>query len=113
MAVLIGTFIPAVAAVGIKFYSGFSFRAAYTGSGADIAEGRTIEGKEVGENLGQAAFTLFRPLSTLNPFMNILGFSMMSIGVFCVMISGFRSSMGMLAIFFVVCSLIRPIFRGN
>jgi hypothetical protein len=110
MAVLMGTFIPAIAAVGIKFYSGFSFTAAYTGSGADIAEGRTIEGKEVGENLGQAAFTLFRPLSTLNPFMNILGFSMMSIGVFCIMISGFRSSMGMLAIFFVVCSLIRRRF---
>jgi hypothetical protein len=110
MAVLIGTFIPAIAAVGIKFYSGFSFTAAHTGSGANLAEGRTNEGKEVGENLGQAAFTLFRPLSTLNPFINILGFAMMSIGVFCIMISGFRSSMGMLAIFFVICSLIRRRF---
>jgi hypothetical protein len=110
MAILMGTFVPAFAAIGIKFYSGFSFSAASTGSGADIAEGRTIEGKEVGENLGQAAFTLFRPLSTLNPFINILGFSMMSIGVFCIMISGFRSSMGMLAIFFVLCSLIRRRF---
>ena len=110
MAVLMGTFIPAFAAIGIKFYSGFSFTAATTGIGADVEGGRTIEGKEVGENLGQAAFTLFRPLSTLNPFINILGFAMMSIGVFCIMISGFRSSMGMLAIFFVVCSIIRRRF---
>ena len=106
MAVLIGTFVPAFAAIGIKFYSGFSFRAATTGMGADVAEGRTIEGKEVGENLGQAAFTLYRPLSTLNP-LNFLPFIMMAVAVFCVMISGFRSSMGMLAIYFVVCSLIR------
>jgi hypothetical protein len=105
--ILIGTFIPALAAVGIKFYSGFSFTAATTGMGADVAEGRTIEGKEVGENLGQAAFTLFRPITTLNPFLNFLGFSMMSIALFCVMISGFRSSMGMLAIYFIVCSLLR------
>lgn len=110
MAVLIGSFIPAVAAIGIKFYSGFSFRVATTGMGADVAEGRTTEGKEVGENLGQAAFTLYRPISTLNPFVNFLGFAMMSTAVFCVMISGFRSSMGMLAIYFVVCSLIRRRF---
>ena len=109
MAVLIGTFIPAVAAIGIQFYSGFSFRAATTGIGADVAEGRTIEGKEVGENLGQAAFTLFRPLSTLNP-LNYVGFFMMVIAVFTVTISGFRSSMGLLAIYFIVCSLIRRRF---
>jgi hypothetical protein len=109
MAVLIGTFIPAVAAIGIQFYSGFSFRAATTGIGADVAEGRTIEGKEVGENLGQAAFTLFRPLSTLNP-LNYVGFFMMVIAVFTVMISGYRSSMGLLGVYFIVCSLIRRRF---
>jgi hypothetical protein len=107
MAVLIGSFVPALAAIGIKFYSGFSFAIAQSGVSADVTGGRTIEGKEVGENLGQAAFTLFRPLSTLNPFINFLGFCMMSTAVFCVMISGFRSSMGMLAIYFIVCSLIR------
>jgi hypothetical protein len=110
MAVLIGTFIPAFAAIGIKFYSGFSFTAATTGVGANVAEGRTTEGKEVGENLGQAAFTLYRPISTLNPFVNFLGFAMMSTAVFTVMISGYRSSMGMLAIYFIVCSLIRRRF---
>jgi hypothetical protein len=109
MAILTGTFIPAFAAIGIKFYSGFSFSAATTGVGADVGEGRTVEGKEVGENLGQAAFTLFRPLSTLNP-LNILGFSMMFIAVFSVMISGYRSSMGLLGVYFIVCSLIRRRF---
>jgi hypothetical protein len=109
MTVLIGTFIPAVAAIGIQFYSGFSFRAATTGVGADVAEGRTIEGKAVGEDLGQAAFTLFRPLSTLNP-LNYVGFLMMVIAVVTVTISGYRSSMGLLAIYFIVCSLIRRRF---
>lgn len=109
MAVLIGTFVPAFAAIGIQFYSGFSFRAATTGSGADVAEGRTIEGKNVGEDLGKAAFTLYRPISTLNPF-NVLSFSMMTIAVFSVMISGYRSSMGLLGVYFIVCSLIRRRF---
>jgi len=107
--VLIGTFVPAFAAIGIQFYSGFSFTAATTGVGADVAEGRTVEGKAVGEDLGQAAFTLFRPLSTLNP-LNYVGFFMMVIAVFTVTISGFRSSMGLLAIYFIVCSLIRRRF---
>jgi hypothetical protein len=106
MAVLIGTFVPAIAAIGIKFYSGFSFTAASTGMGADVAEGRTIEGKGIGEDLGMAAFTLFRPLSTLNPF-NFLAFFMISVALFTVMISGFRSVMGLLAIYFVVGSLVR------
>ena len=106
MAVLVGTFIPAIAAVGIQFYSGFSFRAAYTGTGADVAEGRTTEGKAVGEDLGKAAFTLYRPLSTLNP-LYLLRFSMMMVAVGAIMISGYRSAMGLLGLYFIVCSLIR------
>jgi hypothetical protein len=106
MAALIGTFIPAIAAIGIKFYSGFSFVAATSGVGADIAGGRTIEGAGVGKDLGQAAFTLYRPLSTLNP-LNLLPFLMISVAVYTVMISGFRSVMGLLAIYFVLGSLIR------
>ncbi len=110
MTILIGTFIPAFAAIGIQLYSGFSFQAANTGVGADVAEGRTVEGKEVGENLGQAVFTLYRPLFTLNP-LNLLPFLMMATAVFTVMISGFRSVMGLLAIYFVVGSLIRGKFK--
>jgi hypothetical protein len=106
MAVLIGTFIPAIAAIGIQFYSGFSFSAAQTGIGANVSEGRTIEGKEVGQNLGKAAFTLYRPLSTLNP-VNLVPFLMVIVAVFTVMISGFRSAMGLLAIYFLVGSLVR------
>jgi hypothetical protein len=106
MAILIGSFIPAIAAIGIQFYSGFSFSAATTGVGADVGEGRTSEGKGIGEDLGKAAFTLYRPLSTLNPF-NFLSFVMVAVAVFSVMISGFRSAMGLLAVYFVVCSLIR------
>jgi hypothetical protein len=103
---LIGTLVPAVAMIGLPIYSGFSFGVAQTGEAANASEGRVTEGKQVGESLGRAAFTLFRPLSTLNPF-NLLGFTMMSTAVLSVLISGFRSAMGYLVIYFVVGSLLR------
>jgi hypothetical protein len=106
MTVLVGSFVPAFAAIGLKFYSGFSFTAAQLGVEADISEGRTVEGAAVGQDVGQAAFTLFRPLSTLNP-LNFFPFFMISIALFTVMISGFRSTMGLLAVYFVVGSIVR------
>ncbi len=106
LAALTGAFVPAVAAIGYRFYSGFSFEAAQGGMAADASEGRIVEGKEVGKTLGQAVFTLFRPLTALNP-LNILPFLMLSIAVVTILISGFRSVMGLFAIYFVVGSLVR------
>jgi hypothetical protein len=103
---LIGTLVPAVAMIGLPVYSGFSFGVAQTGEAANASEGRVTEGKQIGESLGRAAFTLYRPLSTLNPA-NFLGFAMMSTAVLSVLISGFRSAMGYLVIYFVVGSLLR------
>ncbi|MBK1827805.1 hypothetical protein [Haloferula rosea] len=104
--VLLGTFVPAIAAVGIQFYSGFSFTAANTGAGADVAEGRTTEGKNAGRSLGRAVLTIWRPLSVLNPF-NFLPFSLFMVAMAAIAISGYRSAMGLLAVYFIVCSLIR------
>lgn len=104
-AVLIGAFVPAVAAVGLKFYSGFSFDSSMATTGAD-ANNRVVEGKYVGEDLAKAAFSLYRPMSTFNP-VNLLPFCMISFGIVAVLISGFRSVMGLMAIYFVVGSLLR------
>jgi hypothetical protein len=106
---LVGTLVPAVAVLGLPIYSGFSFVVAQSGEAADASSSRVVEGKGVGQGLGQAAFTLFRPISTLNP-LNFLGFMMMSIAVASVLISGFRSAMGFLVIYFVVGSLVRRKF---
>jgi hypothetical protein len=109
-ATMVGSLVPPVAALGVSLYSGFSFTIAQSGIAADAASGRVVEGKEVGTGLGRAAFTLFRPLSTLNP-RNFLGFTMMVMAVGSILISGFRSAMGYLVIYFVVGSLVRGKLR--
>jgi len=106
---LLGSFVPAIAAIGIQFYGGFSFSAANTGVAMDASEGRVTEGKGLGESLGIAALTVWRPLSAINPN-NIIPFSMLAIAGLGIAVSGFRSSAGMIAIYFIVGSLIRRKF---
>lgn len=106
---LIGSFVPAIAAIGIQFYSGFSFTAAYTGEAKDVSEGRVTEGKQLGESLGAAAFTIWRPLAALNP-LNIIPFAMLSLAGIGIAVSGFRSVAGMIAIYFIVGSILRRKF---
>lgn len=103
---LVGAFIPGVAAIGSKFYTGFSFESSMATTGADASDSRVTEGKNIGRDLAKAAFSLYRPLSALNPI-NFLPFSMITMGVLAIMISGFRSVMGYVAIYFVVASILR------
>jgi hypothetical protein len=105
-AALLGAFIPGVAAVGLKFYTGFSFESATASTGVDAGTTRVTEGKSVGEDLAKAAFSLYRPLSALNP-LNFIPFAMISLGTASILISGFRSVMGYVALYFVVASLLR------
>src|SRR5690606_38263749 len=51
-------------------------------------------------------FTLFRPITTLNP-LRILRFTLMATGIYWVMISGYRSNLILVASFALVASLIR------
>ena len=104
-AILMGAFVPAIASVGLKFYSGFSFDSSMATTGAD-ANSRVVEGKFIGEDLAKAAFSLYRPIATFNP-LNFLPFCMITLGISAVLISGFRSVMGLMAIYFVVGSLLR------
>jgi hypothetical protein len=103
---LASEFLPGLAALILPIYSGVSFASASNEIGADAETDRVTGGKSVGEVLGRAVFTLFPPATTLNP-LHMLRFLMMATAVGTTVISGFRSSMGLLLIFFVVGSLVR------
>ncbi len=103
---LASEFLPGLAALILPFYSGVSFVSARSDVGANAETDRVTAGKSVGEGLGRAVFTLFPPASTLNPI-HLLRFLMMVFAVGTTVISGYRSSMGMLVAYFVVGSLVR------
>lgn len=100
-------FIPALAAKIIPIYSGVSYIAASFGTeSTDAEEGRVVGAKFIGEAMGMAAFTLFRPISTLNP-LRIIPFVLMVSSIGLIMVSGFRSLMFKLAAVAIVSSLVR------
>ncbi len=99
-------FLPGLAALILPIYSGVSFVSATSNVAADAETDRVNAGKSLGESLGRAAFTLFPPASTLNPIY-LLRFLMMAAAIGTIVISGFRSSMGLLLAYFVVGSLVR------
>jgi hypothetical protein len=99
--------VPAFAATLLPIYSGVSFDAAVSGAGGpEASEGRIVGAKAIGEAMGMAAFTLYRPISTLNP-MRIFPFMLMVSSIGMIMVSGFRSLMFKLAVVAIVSSLIR------
>lgn len=104
---LASVFLPTLAALTLPIYSGASFGAAVTGeSNTDVENTRLVGARELGESLGLAAFTIFRPLTTINPLYP-LRFCMMVASLGGILLSGFRSTLGLLAIYAVVSSLIR------
>ncbi|MDE0836333.1 MAG: hypothetical protein OSA84_08290 [Akkermansiaceae bacterium] len=101
------TLFPAVGAATIPIYSGADFNASTDQStNIDLSEIRLMPALILGKALGLAAFTLFRPISTLNPLKPI-SFLMMTSSLGLILLSGFRSALGMLAIYAVVSSLVR------
>jgi hypothetical protein len=104
---LTGMYIPALAGKIFPIYSGVNYASA--ASGAEIGEAtdtRIIGAKYVGEALGTAAFTIFRPLTALNPF-RLLPFLLMVSSMGFIMVSGFRSIMFKIAAIAIVSSLVR------
>jgi hypothetical protein len=100
-------FLPAFAANVIPFYSGVSYIAATSGTeSTDADEGRIVGAKLIGEAMGMAAFTLFRPITTLNP-LKFIPFALMACSISLIMVSGFRSLIFKLATVAIVSSLIR------
>lgn len=99
--------VPSLAAKVLPIYTGVSFGAATTGAeGPEASEGRIVGAKYIGEAMGMAAFTLFRPITTLNP-LKVVPFVLMVGSMGMIMVSGFRSIMFKLAVVAIVCSLIR------
>lgn len=104
---LMSVLVPALAMKILPIYSGVSFGAAASGREAgDTADSRLSGAREIGEPLGVAAFTIFRPMSTLNP-LRLLPFLLMVSSLGFVLLSGYRSILIYLAIVAVVSSLIR------
>jgi hypothetical protein len=72
----------------------------------DASDIRLISVKELGQTLGIALLTIFTPLSLANP-LKFGRFVIFATAMFLVMLSGFRSVIGMFAILFFVGSWVR------
>jgi len=96
---------PQAASIALPFYSGADFGAAQ-GMEIDVTESRLTGAQDLARTLGLAAFTLFIPLSTFNP-LHPMRFMMILSSLTLCLLSGFRSALGGLLIFFIVGSLVR------
>lgn len=107
---LASVFLPSLAMAALPLYSGVSFTSAAGGGGeVNTSETRVDGAKDIGKSLGFAAFTLFRPITTLNP-LRLIGFLLMVSSVGLILISGFRSTLAYVAVVAIVSSLIRRKF---
>lgn len=97
---------PAFASLTLRFYSGADFGAAMEGTEIDTASMRVTGGMILAKTLGLAAFTLYRPITTLNP-LRIVRFTMIISALVLVMLSGFRSILGIILIYAVVGTIVR------
>lgn len=104
---LMSVLVPTAAAAIFPIYSGVSFASAVTGAeAADTGDARLTGAKDIGQSLGLAAFTLFRPITCINPLRPIR-FLLMIGALGFVFVSGFRSVIFLLAIIAIVSSLVR------
>lgn len=97
--------VPGIAAIALPIYSATDFNAAQ-GEEIDVNETRLTGGQDLAKTLGLAAFTLFIPISVFNPT-KFIRFTMIMVSLGLVFLSGFRSALGSILIFFVVGSLVR------
>jgi hypothetical protein len=63
-------------------------------------------GKEIGQNLSLALFTFFPPVTCINP-LYVFRFAMTLLALAMIFLSGFRSALGLMFIYFIVGSLVR------
>ena len=103
-------YFPGVSALILPLYSGVVFSSVVSGAATvemnQLAETRLTAGKDIGQALGNAAFTIFPPISTLNP-LKVLRFTLMILAVLFTFLSGFRSVMGWLGAVFAISSFVR------
>lgn len=103
-------FFPALSAMVLPLYTNVWFDSAHTGSGVDNVQNTRINAaKDLGPSLCIPAFTLFRPLSTINPFYP-LRFILMLSGIYWVLVGGYRTNLILVGVVAVVSSLVRRRF---
>lgn len=104
---LISQKFPSLAFKMMPIYSGVIFAAdADSGSELQLDEVRLMGAKELGSSMGMTALTLYRPITLANPA-NFLGFSLFGCACILVLLSGFRSVIGLFAITYAVSSIVR------
>ncbi len=100
-------FFPFIAAATIPIYSNVVFTyAAGTQATFQTEDSRLTGGKEIGQNLSLALFSFFPPVTCINP-LYIFRFGLTLVAVAVILLSGFRSALGLVMIYFVVGCLIR------
>jgi hypothetical protein len=98
---------PGVAAAVMPLYTGVSFQGAISGQAVGDSATHRIDGAQnIGQSLGTAALTLFRPITTINP-LYFIRFAMMASSIMLVLYSGFRSVLGVLATYAIVSTVVR------
>jgi hypothetical protein len=98
---------PIIGAAAIPIYSNVVFATAMGNQTAFEAEVSRLEGgKEFGQNLSLALFSLFPPVTCINP-VYIFRFTMTLLALAIILLSGFRAALGLMMIYFVVGCLIR------
>jgi len=102
---LFSQYLPGIAFMVMPIYSGVNFDATQ-GVEVDTMNDRVNSGKEVGSAIGLALVSLYPPMTTVNPFYPFR-FIGMCLAVGFIMISGFRSVFGMLAIYFFMSMWVR------
>lgn len=103
---VLSQYFPVIAVFTLPLYSNVVYGAAVTNAEFQSDVSRLEGGKEIGQHIGLAAFSLFPPISTLNP-LRIGRFLAVCFAVMMIFLSGFRSALGLVMIYFIVGSLVR------
>jgi hypothetical protein len=103
---VLSQYFPVIAIFTLPLYSNVVYGAAVVNAEYQADISRLEGGKDIGQHIGLAAFSLFPPISTLNP-LRIGRFVAVCFAVMMIFLSGFRSALGLVMIYFIVGSLVR------
>ncbi len=98
--------VPGMGARTLSIYTGLNARSSLAGATFEAEGGRLEGGKDLGPLLAAAAYGFFRPIHTLLPW-KVLPFLLGTGAVLLTLLSGYRSIMARLAMFFIAGTLIR------
>jgi hypothetical protein len=97
---------PLIGLVMLPIYSHMYLAAVVTDDTYTAESSRLTGGKDVGQNIALPLFSLFPPITCINPIY-IIRFFFLIIAIAMILLSGFRSAIILVGLYFVVGSLIR------